>query len=199
MKKLFALLVALTLVCSFSMTALAVANEDGTELGTDQDVKIDNTGDTIVSITSAKGDAAGQLSVTVPTSVTLAVKANATNENILGPDNYYITNNSAFAVKVTNVAVAEQGNFKITGAGTTDTDIGSITLKNSKEATGTALSAWMAAVTGTNWNMANSSASADVNKIKIQFGGTVTDVKQDISTAKTAFKITYTVAAGANI
>ena len=181
MKKFMSIVLALMLLMALSAPTMASAV--GQEAGAA--TAINGTGTTVVSVVFASD---GQVSATVPLTVTLAVGGDGA---VTGPSGYTITNTSALPIKVSNVTITPKAGFTTDSAGT-GTRIGAITLTDGASGSATALSSWTAAKTATAWNMAVGGS------ITMAFAGAVSNIQQDLTSATAAFDVVFTIVAGNN-
>lgn len=166
MKKVLVVILAVVFVVAMGTTAFAAGSLDGDgKASTEVSVKMDDSVDP------------GDLSVTVPLNITLAVGADGT---VTAPTNYAISNTGAIPVKVTNIKTTPAAPFSFAdGANKL-----ALTL-NTEALSATAITPGTSA-----WNVAG---GADLN---LTLAGAVSGVNVDITTAQKAFDIEYTIAAG---
>jgi len=165
MKKVLVVVLAVVLVVAMGSTAFALDDQGKTT--------------TAVSVQADSGITPDQLSVTVPTTLTLALKQDGT---FIAPNTYKISNTGAIPVKVTNIASTPASSFSFTAAAN----------KLALTLNGKALSATAITPSAGEWNVAG---GAD---LELTLAGSVTGVTVDISTAQKALDIEYTIAAGTN-
>lgn len=190
MKRTIAFCFALALVLALGASPAFAAGES---VGTPPGDFANNEQGTQVSLI-ADTSASGNISATVPLTVTLAVMPNGT---ITAPTNYAIENTSVFDIKVAQLNAIPETGYKFTKAAFSGAKEMNLTLQ---PASGTAVNLAdftaktpVPAATAADWNLsAKGGASSALN---LTFAGSVNQVG-DITTAKQAFRVVYTIATG---
>ena len=193
----------IAVVCGLALaaTALAPAAAFAASVG--------NTGSTNVTIqVEKKGGQGGQedqLAFDVPTEIPFAAKADGT---LVGPsaNAIKIVNKSVFPIHVTNMAVSAVDNWTLVDDASTSNDTNALSFQLSADpAADPDATAMTGAVTASssvdlskdlNWSMNYAGAVSSKDEVAITSKGKVAHVNEDLSTAKQAATITWTLAAG---
>ncbi len=141
----------------------------------------ENAGETEVNLV-ASTTAQGNLSVTVPLSVTLAVQADGT---IVAPTNYKLANTGVIAAHVSAVSVALASPYTFNA--TPGENTLNLTLANSDETL--TLQSGAQTLTANKWNLAGNA------EMPLTFAGSVGNVNAGTSAQK-IFTVSYTIQAG---
>lgn len=208
-KRLSTVLIAMAMTTSMAMTALAVPNPTP-EVGTAEDF-VTNTGKTTVSLEGMTDtEADGNLSATVPLTVTLAILGDGTAK---GPDNYTIENTSRTKkIKVSNVTgVALNNSYVLQGAASgTQVYLGDVNITPMLPGGGQGTPLDLSAVgvangveppdVDTAWTLdpAGTTGAQTATSVTLRFGGAIDDVGKLPTDAtnqggQEAFSLTYTI------
>lgn len=192
----------IAVVCGLALaaTALAPAAALAAPLG--------NTGTTNVTIQVDKGGQGGQedqLAFDVPTEIPFAAKADGT---LVGPsaNAIKIVNKSVFPIHVTNMAVTAVDNWTLVDDASASDEANALSFQLSADpAADPTVDPMKGAVTAgssvnlsgdLNWSMNYAGAASSKDEVAITSKGKVAHVNKDLSTAKQAATITWTLAAG---
>lgn len=192
LKKIAAAAVAMAM--AVSMLSVPVFAAEGESVGTDSNGTLtDHKASTTVNVIYSND--ASQLSVTVPISVTFAVKSNG---EFVCPTNYKLVNKSVVPVYVDDISVTEvTEGYSLVASATTAKQI-QLTMKAGSDTTGLALIGTNSQTyTKSNWEMA-ATTNDEGTPLAVSFSGKAGAAesawaKKD---ATQLFKIVYTIKAG---
>lgn len=176
-KKLIVAVLAVLLLVFTQTTPVFAA--DGESVGANGNFS-SNTADTEVNLVTATS-ASGNLTLTVPTSVTLAVTANGT---IVAPTTYKIINGGVIGAHVSGITVALEAGYTFNA--TPGVNTLNLTLANSNQTL--TLASGSQALTSGNWNLSGGA------EMPLTFAGSVGNIS--LNGTQKVFEVSYTVEAG---